>query len=31
VLAGLPSVLSGFTRLIEEGVTLLRGLSGLGA
>jgi flagellar biosynthetic protein FliR len=31
VLAGLPSVLSGFTRLMEEGMTLLRGLSGLGA
>ena len=31
VLAGLPSVQSSFTQLVEEGVTLLRGLSGLGA
>ncbi len=31
VLAGLPSVQSSFTRLMEDAVALIRGLSGLGA
>ena len=30
VLAGLPSVQTSFTRLLEEGLTLIRGLSGQG-